>query len=76
MAALFEKTLRLEVFCCPDERLIIGGAARGLLLRPEASPAEIWKALSALRTHLKIDIGVQVEEASVKFAEPEEKCWS
>jgi hypothetical protein len=51
--------------------------ARDELLRPEASPAEIWKSLTALRTALKIDLGVrQLEEELVQYAEPEEHRWN
>jgi hypothetical protein len=52
-------------------------SARDELLRPEATPGEIWKSLTALRTALKIDLGVrQLEEATVQYAEPEEDRWS
>ena len=51
--------------------------ARDQLLRPEASSAEIFESLSAMRTHLKIDMGVrQLEEDLVKYAEPAEDEWS
>ena len=50
--------------------------ARDLLLKPKATPSEIYEALSELRTHLKIDLGIrQIEEADVRFAEPEEDRW-